>query len=436
MTGDVKKTGLIADAAAMHSLMTELYPICRSITGDGVRQSLSMLTDVMPLEINEVPSGTAVFDWTVPDEWNVSEAWVKDPAGNKVIDFAEHNLHLVSYSIALHQTMSLDELKPHLHSLPDQPELIPYRTSYYARNWGFCLPHKHLQALPEGEYEVCIDTTLEPGALSYGEYIIPGKVDKEVLVFSHVCHPSLANDNLSGLAVNSYLARWLAETDNYYTYRFVFAPGTIGSITWLAMNEATLPKVHCGLVSVLLGGDTPFTYKKSRAGNAEIDAVVPFVLEEREQPYDVIDFEPYGYDERQFGSPGIALDVGRLTRAPNNEFSEYHSSADNLAFVSEESLGESLAALQRIVQVLDANRTFKNLLPNCEPQLGRRGLYSAMGGMHIKAQEHAMLWVLNQSDGQNSILDIAKTSGLPFDILAEAASRLVDADLLAAADRL
>lgn len=423
-----------ATADAMQALMTELFPICRSITGDGVRRSLSLLADVIPLQIHEVPSGTAVFDWTVPNEWNVNEAWVKDPTGQKIIDFGEHNLHLMSYSEPLRETMPLDALKPHLYSLPEQPDLIPYRTSYYARDWGFCLPHKQLELLPDGDYDVFIDSTLEPGGLSYGEYLIPGEIEKEVLVFSHVCHPSLANDNLSGLVVNSFLAQRLAEADNYYTYRFVFAPGAIGSITWLAMNEDMLRRVHCGLVSVLLGGDNRFTYKKSRAGNAEIDTVVPFVLEENQQPHDVIDFEPYGYDERQFGSPGIALNVGRLTRAPNNEFPEYHSSADNLAFVSKESLAESLAALWRISQVLDANRTYNNLNPKCEPQLGRRGLYGSVGGEHIKSQEHAMLWLLNQSDGQNSILDIAKTSGLPFDTLAEAAGRLVDAELLATAD--
>lgn len=423
-----------ATADAMQALMAELFPICRSITGDGVRRSLSLLADVIPLQIHEVPSGTAVFDWTVPNEWNVNEAWVKDPTGQKIIDFGEHNLHLMSYSEPLRETMPLDALKPHLYSLPEQPDLIPYRTSYYARDWGFCLPHKQLELLPDGDYDVFIDSTLEPGGLSYGEYLIPGEIEKEVLVFSHVCHPSLANDNLSGLVVNSFLAQRLADADNYYTYRFVFAPGAIGSITWLAMNEDMLRRVHCGLVSVLLGGDNRFTYKKSRAGNAEIDTVVPFVLEENQQPHDVIDFEPYGYDERQFGSPGIALNVGRLTRAPNNEFPEYHSSADNLAFVSKESLAESLAALWRISQVLDANRTYNNLNPKCEPQLGRRGLYGSVGGEHIKSQEHAMLWLLNQSDGQNSILDIAKTSGLPFDTLAEAAGRLVDAELLATAD--
>jgi len=434
MTVDEKENEQLAIAGAMHSLMTELYPICRSITGNGVRQTLSMLADVIPLKVKEVPSGTNVFDWTVPDEWNVNEAWVKDPAGDKIIDFAEHNLHLMSYSVPLRKTMSLDALKPHLHTLPAQPELIPYRTSYYSKNWGFCVPHKQLEALPEGDYEIYIDSTLQPGALSYGEFIIPGKVDKEVLVFSHLCHPSLANDNLSGLVVNSFLARQLAESDNFYTYRFVFAPGTIGSITWLATNEALLPRVHCGLVSVLLGGDNRFTYKKSRTGNAEIDDIVPFVLEELDQPYDAIDFEPYGYDERQFGSPGIALDVGRLTRAPNNQFPEYHSSADNLAFVSKESLTESLATLNRIIQILDANRTYINLNSKCEPQLGKRGLYAAMGGEHIREQEHAILWVLNQSDGKSTLLDITHRSKLPFDMLAEAADRLVSAELIAIAN--
>lgn len=414
----------------MHELLRRLYPICRSITGDGVRETLGILSEIVPLEIHEIASGTPVFDWTIPDEWNVRAAWIKGPNGKTLVDFAEHNLHLVSYSTPVRAKLTLDELQPHLHSDPERPERIPYRTSYYAKNWGFCLPHALRERLPDGEYEVRIDTTLEPGSLSYGEFAIPGAADEEILIYSHCCHPSLANDNLSGLVVNTHLAKWLSQRDNHYGYRFVFGPGTIGSICWLSLNESRLLRIVAGLVSVLLGGGHPFTYKTTRDGDAGIDEVVRYVLEHSGSEHRIVDFEPYGYDERQFNSPGIALAAGRLSRAPNGAFDEYHSSADNPDFVSAESLRESLRLLKDIVTVLDANHRYVNLQPKCEPQLGRRGLYAAIGGDKPGEKELAMLWLLNRSDGTSSLLDIARAAELPFSVCKEIADLLEEASLL------
>jgi aminopeptidase-like protein len=303
-----------AAAGAMHALMTELYPICRSITGEGVRQTLRILQRDIPLEVREVPTGTPVFDWTVPKEWNIRDAYVKDAQGRRVIDFQKCNLHVVSYSIPIKKKVSLGELRKHLFSLPDRPDWIPYRTSYYNETWGFCLSHRKLEALTEGEYEVCVDATLTDGHLTYGEYVIPGESSDEVLISCHICHPSLCNDNLSGVAVATFLAAQLTRGSKpRYTYRFLFIPGTIGSITWLARNEAHVQRIKHGLVVTCVGDGGRFTYKKSRRGNAEIDRVALHVLKQSGHPYVSEDFFPYGYDERQYCSPGFNLPVGCLT---------------------------------------------------------------------------------------------------------------------------
>jgi len=303
---------------ALHELMQRLFPICRSITGKGVRETLDIIGEHIPLERFEVPSGTQVFDWEVPLEWNINEAWIKDTDGRKVVDFRDHNLHVMSYSQSVDETLPLDALKPHLHSLPDQPDLIPYRTSYYADNWGFCLTHNQLAALPAGDYRVKIDSTHSQGALSYGEYFLPGETDREIVLYTHVCHPSLCNDNLSGITIGTALGQWLGQRKRRYSYRIVFAPGTIGSITWLAQNQDRLDKVDCALVAVLLGGPGNFTYKRSRFGSAYIDRVVELALRDSEQDHEIVDFSPYGYDERQFNSPGIKIPAGRITRSPTD----------------------------------------------------------------------------------------------------------------------
>lgn len=417
----------------IYDLCADLFPICRSITGEGVRQTLSILRDYISLDIHEVPSGTAVFDWTVPKEWNIREAWIKDENGNTIIDFKHHNLHILNYSIPIHKKMGLAELKNHLYTIPGQPNLIPYRTSYYEENWGFCLAHDQYQTLRNGTYEVFIDASLEPGYITYGEYFIPGKTKEEVLFSAHICHPSLANDNLSGICLLVYLAKYLSEQENRYSYRFLFAPGTIGSITWLAHNEAKTKHIKHGIVASLLGDAGAFTYKKSRRETAEIDQVTAYVLKNSELPYQLKDYFPYGYDERQFCSPGFDLPIGNLSRSQFGSFPEYHTSADNMDFIEPKYLTESYEVYQRIIEVLEANYCPVNLNPKCEPQLGKRGLYKALGGQSDQhTMQIAMLWVLGYSDGAMSLLEIAEKSDISFDIILKVCKILEQHQLLTA----
>ena len=413
------------------SLVEALYPICRSITGNGVRESLHLLQETLPFTLREIPSGTQVFDWVVPDEWNIRDAYIMNGKGERIVDFQRSNLHVLNYSVSVDRKMSLTELRPHLFSLPEAPEWIPYRTSYYQENWGFCLAHNQLEKLEEGEYQVYIDSTLQPGHLTYGEFRIQGKTDDEVLISCHCCHPSLCNDNLSGMATAVRLACLLQKAPLHYSYRFLWIPGTIGSITWLALNESILPRIKHGLVLSCVGDPGNFTYKRSRRGDAEVDRVAEQVLRHSERKHQILDFTPYGYDERQYCSPGINLPVGCFMRTPNGCYPQYHTSADDLSLVTPSALGESLIQLLRIIRVLEENRTYVNLSPKCEPQLGRRGLYSQLGGMKDKAKwEMAMLWVLNFSDGLHDLLDIATRSGLPFEQISEAAEVLHGAGLL------
>lgn len=415
----------------MFTLAEKLFPICRSITGAGVRQTLSILQDYIPLKVHEVPSGTSVFDWTVPREWNIREAWVKDPNGKTIVDFKVNNLHILQYSTPVHQVLELEELKEHLFSLPEKPDSIPYRTSYYQENWGFCLAHRELQALLEGAYEVYIDSSLEDGHLSYGEWYLPGESTEEILLSAHICHPSLANDNLSGISLLTFLALWLKGQKNRYSYRFLFIPGTIGSITWLALNEPGVKRIKHGLVASLVGDAGGFTYKKSRRGNAEIDKVAEHVLKYSGHSYQILDFFPYGYDERQFCSPGFNLPVGNLTRSTFGKYPEYHTSGDNLQFIQAKYLADSFGVYQQILSVLENNACYKNLNPKCEPQLGKRGLYQAIGGDSDQQKlQMAMLWVLNFSDGNYSLLDIAEKAELPFNLILKISKVLIEHKLI------
>ena len=416
----------------MYELVAALYPICRSITGDGVRETLRAIRQLVPLEVHEVPTGTAVLDWTVPREWNIRDAYIATPDGRRIVDFRSSTLHVVSYSVPVRRRMTLAELDPHLFSLPEHPDWIPYRTSYYKEEWGFCLADRVRRGLDaEVEYDVCIESTLADGALTYGECLLPGTSSEEVLLSCHCCHPSMANDNLSGIAVATYLARALTGRPRRYSYRFLFVPGTIGPITWLARNEARAGRVRHGLVLACAGDPGPLTYKRSRRGKAEIDRAVEHVLRHGGAGYSVVDFTPYGYDERQYCSPGFDLPVGSLSRTPHGRFPEYHTSADNLDLVRPECLQDTLFTLLNVVDVLERDATYVNASPKGEPQLGRRGLYRAMGGVADATEfEHALLWVLNQSDGSHTLLDIAERADLPFPAIAGAASALLAADLL------
>jgi aminopeptidase-like protein len=415
----------------MHALAAELYPFCRSITGDGVRETFRRLALEIPLETREVPSGTQVFDWTVPEEWNIREAWIKDPLGRKVVDFANHNLHVLGYSTPVSEKMPLAELKPRLFSLPEQPDLIPYRTSYYKKTWGFCLAHRELQQLEDGEYEVFIDSSHSDGSLTYAECLIPGETEEEVLISCHTCHPSLANDNLAGISVGVALAKQLAQEPRRLSYRFLFIPGTIGSITWLALNQDVIPRIKHGLVLTCAGDAGPVTYKKSRHGDAMIDRAVRHVLKAGGAEHHIEEFHPYGYDERQYCSPGINLAVGCLMRSPHGTFPEYHTSADNLDFIKPEKLADTLTKALEAIEVLEHNACFVNLKPMCEPRLGKYGLYGGGGGQRVgEFSELALLWVLNQSDGTNDLLAIAERSGMAFSKILTAATALEKAGLL------
>ena len=413
------------------NLIKELYPICRSITGEGVRETLRIIQKRVPLEIQEVPSGTKVFDWTVPLEWNIADAYVMNRAGKRVIDFQSHNLHLMSYSVPVRKKMSLEELRPHLFSLPAHPEWIPYRTSYYKENWGFCMRHVDFEELSDEEYDVVIDSTLQAGSLTYGELYLPGEASDEILVSCHVCHPSLCNDNLSGITVAVKLAETMAARSRRYSYRFLFIPGTIGSITWLAQNEQIVPRIRHGLVITGVGDAGNVTYKKSRQGNAEIDRATTHVLRHSGEAHSIIDFFPYGYDERQYCSPGFNLPVGCFMRTPHGQYPEYHSSADNFDLIRSESLSRSYADCLQIFELLEGNRVYVSQNPRCEPQLGRRGLYRAVAGQQEnQLRELALLWVLNMSDGRHALLDIADRANLPFGQIQSAAEALIEAGLL------
>lgn len=419
------------EGGAAHALVERLYPFCRSITGNGVRRSLRLLRETIPLALPEVVSHTRVFDWTVPDEWNVRDAYIMNEAGERLVDFRKSNLHVLNYSIPVNRTMSLAELRPHLFTIPEAPDWIPYRTSYYQKNWGFCLTQRQLDQFEEEEYHVYIDSTLHPGHLTYGEFRIQGETDDEVLISCHCCHPSLCNDNLSGMAVAARLAALLHGLSLRYSYRFLWIPGTIGSITWLALNEAILPRIKHGLVLSCVGDSGKFTYKRSRRGNAEIDRAVEQVLTHSGHEFQRLDFAPHGYDERQYCSPGINLPVGCFMRTPNGCYPEYHTSADDLSLISPFALGETLAQLLRVIQVLEQNRRYMNLNSKCEPQLGRRGLYRQLGGMQDRNDvEDAMFWVLNFSDGDHDLLDIAVRSGIEFQGISKAAELLREEGLL------
>jgi aminopeptidase-like protein len=417
----------------LHDRARRLYPICRSITGNGVRQTLADIAKEVELTISEIATGTPAFDWMVPQEWNIREAYIEDLAGNRIVDFSTCNLHVLNYSVPIDRVVPLEELQQHLFSIPEQPNLIPYKTSYYSPNWGFCVTERQRRTLNDPAYRVRIDSSLEDGHLTFGECALGGELVDEVLLSCHVCHPSLCNDNLSGITVAVTLAKLLAALPTRrYSYRFLFIPGTIGAIAWLARNERIVNNIKHGLVLTCLGDRGNMTYKQSRRGNAEIDRVAANVLASGGRSHHVEEFSPYGYDERQYCSPGFDLPVGVLSRTPHGKFPEYHTSADNLDFITSDALADSLATCLAIVATLEGNRRYRNLNPKCEPQLGRRGLYSTMGGHGDKREmEQALLWVLNLSDGHHNLLDISVKSRLPFDVVQRAASLLLEYELLA-----
>lgn len=415
----------------MHELMARLYPICRSLTGEGVRETFRILDQEVPLEVTEIPSGTQVFDWTLPREWNIRDAWIAGPDGKRVVDFRDSNLHVLGYSVPVSKRLPLGDLEEHLYAHAENPDWIPFRTSYYQENWGFCLSQRQLEQLPEGEYEVVIDSSLSDGFVTYAESAIPGDLADEVLFSTYVCHPSLCNDNLSGVVLTTTLAKYLRPMGLRYSYRFLLGPGTVGPLSWLWKNEASLGRIGHGLVLSCAGDPGHLTYKQSRRGGAEIDQAAANIV--RSTGGSVIPFEPWGGDERQFCSPGFDLPVGALSRTPADKFPGYHSSADDLSFVRPEFLADSFQRCLEIVDVLETNTRYMNVSPKGEPQLGKRGLYRSVAGG--SSAEAGLLWVLNLSDGGHSLLDISDRSGLPYAQVREAAEKLVEHELLREASR-
>jgi aminopeptidase-like protein len=417
--------------ADIFALAGKIYPICRSITGNGVRDTLREVGAHVALDIHEVPTGTRIFDWTIPREWNISDAYIKNEQGEKIVDFARSNLHVMSYSVPVRQRISLAELKQHIYTLPNQPDLIPYRTSYYAENWAFCMAHRQFERLQDESYEVVIDSSLSDGSLTYGEYLHKGETQDEFLFSAHVCHPSLANDNCSGIALLTQLAKRIANLKTRYSYRFLFAPGTIGAIAWLARNEDKAQRIKHGLVMSMVGDAGGPTYKKTRRGNAKIDQAMANVLRHSGLAPVVIDFSPYGYDERQYCSPGFNLPVGLFQRSKFGAIPEYHTSADNLEFIRPEHLSQSYRLIAETIDAIENDLIYYNTLPKCEPQLGKRGLYGAIGGdKDAAAANMAMLWILNLSDGAHSLLDIAERANLPFMVVRSTAHVLEEHGLL------
>jgi aminopeptidase-like protein len=415
----------------LHELMYELFPVPRSLTGDGVRRTLEVLARDLPVQAVELPTGTQVFDWTLPREWNVREAWVEAPDGTRVIDVADSPLHLLGYSTPVDTTIDLDELREHLYTDPRDPDVVPYRTSYWSERWGFCTAQRVADALEPGPYRVRIDSTLEDGHVTYGEVALEGDDQGVFLLTTTICHPSLANDNLSGIVVLAGLARILKKQRLRHAFRCLWSPGTIGPLCWLHQNASLVPIVRHGFAVSCVGDSGPLNYKRSRQGNAGVDLAATAILAHFPDA-NVRPWSPYGGDERQFCSLGFDLPFGALSRTPADAFPQYHSSADDLDLVRPEALGDSLYAALAIIDALERDATYVNTSPYGEPQLGRRGLYRSVAGG--SSEEAAVLWVLSLSDGSASLLDIARVSGLPFDRVREAAGALVAVDLLRATD--
>lgn len=411
-----------------------LFPICRSLTGNGNRETLKILSEIADIKISEVPSGTKCFDWIVPPEWNVKEAWVKDSTGKKIIDYKKNNLHLLGYSEKFNGKVNLNELKDHLHTLPDQPNVIPYLTSYYSPRWGFCLTHKQFKGLRNGDYEVFIDVNKDPnGSMTVGEVVLPGHSKKEILLSTYICHPSMANNELSGPIVSAFLYKELKKKkDRRYTYRFLFLPETIGPIWYLSKHGKELKKkLQAGYVLTCIGDNGNFTYKKSRAGNTLADRAAELALSQNGKGFLIEEFFPTGSDERQYCSPGFDLPVGSLMRTRYGKYKEYHTSSDNRDFISFDKMEKSVKMYLEVLNIIEGNMYYLNTQPYCEPQLGKRGLYPTLGSQKATTEfVNAMMWVLNLSDGANDLISVSKRSGLKFNIIEEAASRLLEKGLL------
>jgi len=418
----------------MDELLQRLFSICRSITGEGIRKTMNIIAEHVPLSIMETPSGTQVFDWQIPDEWNISDAFIKDEAGQRIIDFQKSNLHVVNYSIPIHKVMTLNALRPYLHTLPDQPQAIPYMTTYYEKKWGFCLTHEQYKTLrSDVNYEVCINSSLTPGVLTIAEAILPGETDREILFSTYCCHPSLANNELSGPIIVTALYKYLRSLPKRrYTYRFYYGPETIGALVFLDKRGDHLKqKMDAGFVVTCCGDAGPFTYKKVRRPDTLLDKSILHVLKFSRVAHKILEFFPTGSDDRQYCAPGFDLPVGTLMRSMYGTYPEYHTSLDNLEFVSSDSLLETLRVYINCIHVLEHNRYYRNLKPFGEPMLGKYGLYHSLGGQKNQGNFTKQLrYILNYSDTHHDLLDIANLLEQPMWECETAVARLLEAHLL------
>ncbi|MBM7557458.1 DUF4910 domain-containing protein [Halanaerobacter jeridensis] len=415
------------------NLLDRLFPICRSITGDGVRKTLDILDEIAPIKQKEYPTGMGCFDWTIPKEWNINDAYIKNSQGEKIVDFNESNLHVLGYSTPVHKNLSKEELMGHIYTNPEMPDAIPYLTSYYEERWGFCVEHNRLEEFEDDQYEVSIDSTLEDGYLTIGEGYIEGTSDKEILLSTYICHPSMANNELSGPIVQTYLYKYLLEKEDLkYNYRFLYLPETIGSIAYLSKNgEQLKEKLVAGYVITCIGDDAPFTYKKSRRGDTLADRAVLNVLENSNRDYEVLDWFPTGSDERQYCSLGFNLPVGSLMRSMYGTYDEYHTSLDNKDFISESALKESIKTYLDVIETMELNDTYTTDHKFCEPKLDKYGLYPTLGSQkenEDRVKEIMHLWAY--ADGENDIIDIANKLGVVANELDEALDKLINSGLL------
>ena len=414
----------------MYELMGELFPICRSITGDGVRRTLMHIQKQIPIKVHEIATGTQVFDWTVPKEWNIAEAYIENESGERLVDFANNNLHVMGYSVPVDQWMSREELLDHVYTLEDQPTAIPYVTSYYKERWGFCMSADDLtEKLVEGKYHVVIKSSLEEGALTYADYVIPGETDEEIVISTYICHPSMANNELSGPVVATYLAKWLASRISRYTYRFVFIPETIGSIVYLSQHLPHLKeKMKAGFILSCLGDEGGYSCVASRYQETLADKVAQNVLLSHYEDNTVYPYLESASDQRQYNSPNVDLPVVTLCRSKFAEYPEYHTSLDNLLFVSAKGLQGGFDYVKRCVEVLEKNCVVK-LTTTCAPQLGKRGLYPSVSTKDQFSKIENLVNLIDYTDGKNDLIDLSDLLEQPIEELWATVKTLIDEDL-------